>query len=159
MTGYAEATDVSSERSRSEIEKTLVRYGATAFAYGWQATNAVISFEARGRRVRFVLPLPDRASEAFCLTSHNPPRPLSAEQATARYEQAVRQKWRALALCIKAKLEAVNSGITQFEDEFLAHVVLPSGDRVGDWLKPQLAIAYQQGSMPPLLPYHGKDSV
>ena len=52
MTGrYASGTDVAPERSRAEIERTLIRYGATAFAYGWQQDRAVLSFEAHGRRI------------------------------------------------------------------------------------------------------------
>ena len=43
----------------------------------------------------------------------------------------MRQRWRALALCIKAKLEAVECGITSFEEEFLAHVVMPNGQTFG----------------------------
>ena len=59
MTRYADATEVSVEKSRAEIEKTLTRYGATAFAYAWEGGRAVIQFQAKGRRIRFDLPLPD----------------------------------------------------------------------------------------------------
>jgi hypothetical protein len=77
----------------------------------------------------------------------------SPAQAQAEYEQVVRQKWRALALAIKAKLEAVASGITEFESEFLSHIVLPDGRSVGDWMRPQIATAYANHNMPPLLGY------
>jgi hypothetical protein len=60
MGRYAEKTTVSSEKSRSEIEHTLRRYGATGFAYGWQSNRAIIQFEAKKKRVRFELPLPDQ---------------------------------------------------------------------------------------------------
>lgn len=151
MSRYAAETSVSSEKSRSEIEATLARYGASGFMYGWHGANAIVAFECAGRRVRFDLPLPARDDPAF---THTPGRNLrrSPTQQAAAYEQAVRQRWRALALVIKAKLEAVESGITLFEDEFLAHIVLPNGDQVGAWLRPQLARAYESGSMPPLLP-------
>ena len=56
---------------------------------------------------------------------------------------------------IKAKLEAVETGITEFEDEFLAHIVLPNGQTAGHWMRPQIAKAYESGSMPPLLPAPG----
>jgi hypothetical protein len=36
------------------------------------------------------------------------------------------RRWRALLLMIKAKVEAVESGVVTFEDEWLAHFVLPS---------------------------------
>jgi hypothetical protein len=79
-------------------------------------------------------------------------QPRTASSAVEQFEQACRQRWRALALVIKAKLEAVESGITCFEDEFLAHIILPSGQQVGEWLRPQLKLAYDKGSMPALLP-------
>lgn len=53
---------------------------------------------------------------------------------------------------IVAKLEAVEAGITEFEDEFLAHIVLPSGNTVGNWVRPQIAKSYATGEMPLMLP-------
>jgi hypothetical protein len=55
-------------------------------------------------------------------------------------------------LVIKAKLEAVASGITTFEDEFLAHIVMPDGQTVATHIKPRIAQAYETGSMQALLP-------
>src|SRR5262245_58482775 len=108
MTRYAEKTTVSSDSSRGEIERTLARYGADQFMYGWDGNRAVLAFRARGKQVRFVLPLPDRNGREF---THTPERNLERSQAAreAAYEQAVRQRWRALALVIKAKLEAVEA--------------------------------------------------
>jgi hypothetical protein len=57
-----------------------------------------------------------------------------------------------LALVIKAKLEAVASGITTFEDEFMAHIMMPDGLTVGKHIKPTIAAAYASGKMIPLLP-------
>lgn len=151
MTRYAEGTEVSSDRSRAEIERTLARYGADQFFYGWQEGAATIGFRMHDRRVQFILPLPDRNSDEFRLTPSRKWSRSDAERDRA-YEQAVKQKWRALALVVKAKLEAVESGITTFEEEFLAHIVLPNGERVGTWMIPQVAKAYQLGAMPPLLP-------
>ncbi|KAB2347322.1 hypothetical protein [Actinomadura rudentiformis] len=153
MTRYAERTEVSSEKSRSEIEKTLRRYGATAFAYGWQGLEATVMFELADRRIRFAIPMPDPADGQFVLTPTG--RERSQAAAEKEYEQAVRQSWRALALVIKAKLEAVDAKISTVEDEFLAHVVLPDGSTVGDWVAPQLQVAYSQGQMPALLPGGG----
>ena len=151
MSRYAANTDVSSDRSRAEIERTLERYGADQFFYGWQDGAATIGFRMHDRRVQFVLPLPDRNADDFRLTPSKRYARSSADQAKA-YEQAVKQKWRALSLVVKAKLEAVESGITTFEEEFLAHIVLPGGQRVGAWMIPQIGRAYETGHMPPLLP-------
>lgn len=152
---YAADTEVASDRSRAEIERTLRRYGASAFAYGWDRTMASVMFEMAGRQVRLQIPMPDPASDEFTLTptGRRTRSPGAAEQA---YEQAVRQRWRALALVIKAKLEAVASGITTVEQEFLAHIQLPDGSTVGDWAAPQLAIAYERGTMPALMPGGGQ---
>lgn len=107
---YAEGTEVPSDRSRSEIERTLRRYGATAFAYAWEGDSAQIAFRLSSLHIRFRLPLPDPDSREFTLTPTGRQRTASA--AEDAWEQAVRQRWRALALVIKAKLEAVESGIS-----------------------------------------------
>lgn len=152
---YAARTEVASDRSRAEIERTLRRYGATAFAYGWTDTAATVMFELASRRIRFSLPLPDRGERRF---THTPGKGLrrTPESAAQEWEQAQRQRWRALALVIKAKLEAVEAGITTVEQEFLAHVVLPSGGTVGEWAAPQLAIAYERNVMPAIMPGAGE---
>jgi hypothetical protein len=151
VTRYAETTSVSSDKSRAEIERTLARYGAKQFMYGWDETHAIVGFVIDGRQVRFLLPMPDRNDREF---THTPERGLqrTASQAEATYEQAVRQRWRALALVIKAKLEAVDAGIVTFDEEFGMHVMLPNGRTVGEWVVPQLEQVYASGTMPALLP-------
>ena len=151
MGRYAEKTSVSSEKSRIEIERTLIRYGATGFMYGTNAEKAIIAFECHDRRVKFELAMPNRDDAEFRFT---PSRgwARSPEQRDQAYEQSIRQRWRALSLVIKAKLECVEAGITEFEEEFLAHIVLPSGKTVGQWMLPQVKLAYESGKMPPLLP-------
>lgn len=151
MARYAENTSVSTEKSRGEIERTLQRYGATGFMYGWQGDRAAVQFDMHARRIRFELPLPDPKDRAFTQTP-NGRRTRTPAQAAEAWEQACRQRWRALSLAIKAKLEAVECGITDFESEFLAHIVLPGGQTVGRWMLPQIAETYQTGRMPPLLP-------
>lgn len=155
---YAEKTSVSSGRSRADIEECLLRYGATGFLSGIMPDKAVIAFEAKGRRIKFVLPLPDRNAREFTHSRHAnrwSQHALAPEAAAERYEQGVRQRWRALYLVIKAKLEAVESGISEFEDEFLAHIVLPNGQTMGQHSRPLIERAYQDGTMPPLLGYDG----
>jgi hypothetical protein len=148
---YAESTDVPSDRSIAEIQATLRRYGADRFGYFWEARQAVVMFDLQGRRIRFCVPLPNPNDRRF---THTAARRLerTKEAREAEYEQAVRQRWRALALVIKAKLEAVTAEITTVEEEFLAHIVLPSGATVGEWFRPQLAVAYEREEMPALMP-------
>jgi hypothetical protein len=55
-------------------------------------------------------------------------------------------------LVIKAKLEAVEGGITTFEDEFLAHIVLPDGQTVAHHVRPRIEAVYSSGEVQALLP-------
>jgi hypothetical protein len=147
---FAEGTTVSVEKSRAEIEKLITRYGATSTAFMTAPGRSVVCFEAGGRRIMFELTLPDIAEKRFQRDGRG--SLLSPAKRAEKWEQACRQRWRALALVIKAKLEAVESGITTFEDEFLAHIVMPDGQTVATHIKPRIAAAYEQGSMVALLP-------
>lgn len=149
MSRYAQNTGVSVDRSRSEIEHTLARYGAHAFAYASESNKAMISFKMKQRMVRFVLDLPP--AEDYRKTPGRG-RERSDADTYRNWEQACRQCWRALSLVIKAKLEAVESGISVFEEEFLAHLVLPNGKTVGQFMVPQVQAAYETGKMPKMLP-------
>lgn len=124
---YAVRTKVPANRSRSEIEVLLKRYGAKRFAYASDTGRVTLVFDMADRRVRFTVPMPDK-------------------------EQAERARWRAVLLCIKAKLESVAAGIETFEDAFLSHVVMPDGMTVGEHTRPAIASAYKGEPLPPLLP-------
>lgn len=150
MTRYAESTSVPADRSRAEIERVLTRYGATGFMYGWQGNTAQIRFELANRSVKFVLPMPDITDREFNCTPTGKGR--GAAAATAAHAQAVRQRWRALLLVIKAKLEAIEAGISVFDDEFLAHILMPDGVTVSEHVRPRLEAAYLTGQSQPLLP-------
>ncbi len=129
---YANRTRVPIDKTKTEIERTLTRYGADRFAYFVESTKAIIMFEAHGRRLRFDLPLPDGKGD--------------------RVDQARKQRWRALLLAIKAKLESVASKIETFDEAFLSHVVLPDGKTVHEHVAPRLAQLANGGEMQPLLP-------
>ena len=118
---------------------------------GTNHAEAVIAFEMKDRKIMFRLPLPSKQEKRF---THTPGRnlPRSTQEAFREWEQACRSRWRALALAIKAKLEAVAIGITTFEDEFLSHIVLADGLTVGQHVRPRIAEAYSSGSVTPLLP-------
>lgn len=150
MARYAAETSVPVEKTRGEIERTLQRYGADAFGYMSEVTHARVAFRMAGRHIRFHLPLPDRRADEFVYVVQGArgQQRRSADALDRAVDQAARQRWRALLLIIKAKLEAVEAGITTIEDEFLAHTVLPDGSTVGEWAKPQLEEAYRIGSMP-----------
>ncbi len=148
---YAQNTTVPVERSKGEIEKLLMSRGARAFGYVVDTGQAQIAFKLEGRSVRISLPLPDPDSEEFWETEARR-RKRTREQASALWEKACRSRWRALLLIIKAKLEAVDLGITSFDHEFMADVVTPNGQTVFQWLRPQLEDIYSKKKMPKMLP-------
>jgi len=103
MPRYARDTEVSVAQSRAEIERIVTRYGATQFYSGWTDKLSVIGFTASDRQVRFHLPLPSKEDEKYQIT---PSRGFkrSPGSVLAAWEQDCMQRWRALALVIKAKL-------------------------------------------------------
>lgn len=145
---YAGSTSVPVERSRAEIEGILKRYGATEFGYGWGHKGEVVAFVYEGRQVRLVLPNPTKDDDIIKLTPTGKLRPDGQLQDEIAKER--RRRWRALGLVIKAKLEAVETGIADFSDEFLAYTLLPSGHTIGQVLRPQLDQVARTGRMPAL---------
>ena len=133
MRKFAARTKVSAGQSRNEIEATLTKYGADTFGYANKPGEVSIGFRLKGRMVRFTINVPDQTAQP----------------------QAHRQRWRALLLCIKAKLETVESGIEEFDEAFMAHIVLPNGATMAEYALPQLREAYQTGKQPPLLTFNG----
>lgn len=151
MSRYAADTSVSVERSKAQIEQLLSRYGADRFQSGWDAQKgvAVVMFEFGQRLIRFQLQFPSRDSDEIALTPTGKER--APGQVEKAWEQAQRQRWRALLLTIKAKLESIESGITDFDSEFLAHLVLPNGETVGENLVPKIQTAIEAKQTPRLL--------
>jgi hypothetical protein len=134
---YASKTAVPIEKSRMEIERMLVRFGATAFGSQWDGTHARIGFTYNTLTVRFEMKLPSKDDERFRMATKFRERAEKARDAL--HQQEVRRLWRALALIVKAKLESVNSGVSAFESEFLASIVATKGgDTVGDVIIPKI---------------------
>ena len=146
---FATETTVSVEKSRLEIEQILKKYGADSFAYMHDSEKAMLAFQAHGRRLRFMVQIPSNVERRF--THDRRGIRLRASATEARHSQEIRQRWRALMLSIKAKLEAVEIGLATFDDEFMAHIVLPNGQTASEWMQPQIIAAYSTGKMPALL--------
>lgn len=150
MPRYARDTSVPVAKSRAEIEQIVQRYGAEGFMSGWMGDRASVGFQMRGRQVRIEVRLPHPSDPEFTRTETGKER--KPEATGKAWEQGCRQRWRTLALVVKAKLEAVESGVTTFEEEFLAHLVVPGsgGKTVGEHVLAEGAL--DSGKLPPLLP-------
>lgn len=144
---YAAKTTVAINKSKDEIEKILMRYGADQFLYGRDGATAMIGFRYQRKAIKLELHLPD--PKDFETTPTGLERTLEAGR--KEWELACRQQWRALALIIKAKLEGIESGITTFEKEFLAFICLPDGQTVADVAIPKINKAIEQQKMPQFL--------
>ncbi len=150
---YAETTNVSVERSKGQIDSLLTRHGATHQGMMNEPGSATIFFAMNDRKIVFKLPLPDQKERQFWETKRGR---RTSEKAFQCWEQACRSRWRALFLCIKAKLESIESGIETFDEAFLAHVMTPDGNRFIHYAKPAIDYAYENEG-PPKLTFGGGD--
>jgi hypothetical protein len=140
---YAQGTLVPTDKSRSEIEKWLRRAGADQVNSGWSEEKAVVAFR-----------MPMKSSLDCRYIRIEMPLAVAGGRWNSRekIDQENRRRWRALLLYVRAKLESVESGIMAFEDAFMAHMVLPTGETVSRFMRPQIEQAYKSGKMPKALP-------
>ncbi len=117
---------------------------------GQDGRSAVVAFKARGRQIMFRMTMPEPDDKAFRWTPTGKAR--TPPVAKAAYDQEVRRMWRAMTMSIKAKLVSVEDGIETFEQAFMAHVVMPDGLTISAHVSGRIAIAYDTGEMPRLLP-------
>lgn len=122
---FAEDTKVTVAETRQELETMLRKAGAIRIVHMDEPAEAMVLFDLAGRLIRIRVVIPTDASE-----------------------QERKALWRALIMIIKAKLVAVDRGVSTVETEFLANVVLPDGQTVGQWFEPGLRLAYDRGEMP-----------
>jgi len=132
MRRYAETTRVPVEKSRIEIERVLVRYGATSFGTMTEPDKATIYFKLKNRELQWTIPMPT-------------PK-------VGKSEQETRRRWRVMLITMKAMIESVESGLLSFDEAFLAHIVVPGKAlTLGAMLVPKLNDLYQGLSLPALL--------
>ena len=135
MPKFAEGSVVTVQRSRGHLEQLLHAHGAEGFAYGWTADHDRVEFVWKGQRVRFTLPCVDRNKHLLTPAG----RTRNDNQLQVALDQEDRRRWRALLLVVRAKIEAVETGISIFEEEFLAFIVMSNDRTVGDILVPRIA--------------------
>lgn len=148
MRQFAEGTEVSVERSKGEIEALISKAGALEFASGTRPGQAMIQFKLRERVIRFTLPLPSKDDKKFQKCGRYNSLQRTEDQVHKVWEQACREKWRALFLSIKAKLCSVECGIETFDSAFMAQVVMPNGRTLEELVVPMIHQAYERGTMP-----------
>lgn len=138
---YAKETDVPFERSVAEIVGLLKKAGADQIAQVDQRERFTIQFTMADRMLRF---------RVDYLSAEQIDKLTGPRQDPAKVKaQWHRQRGRALLLVIKAKLEAVDSGVETFEQAFLANVVLSNGETVHERIASPIAAEYETGTVQP----------
>lgn len=150
---FAEGTNVQASRTQQQIQEMLRRAGASQFMQGWDENAAGIGFVMHGRAVQIIIPMPARDHPDFVFTPTGKDR--SDESALKSWEQATRARWRAAHLVIKAKLEAIEVGISTFEREFFSDLVLPNGKTVFQQHEEPLLRALDTGHQVKMLDFGG----
>ncbi len=146
MSNYANNTSVSPEKSQEEIKRTLRKYGADRFGVMEERTKAHVMFEYSRLSIQLTIELPERSEFEITETG----RTRTAAAIETAHNQAIKQRWRALLLAIKAKLEAIECGISTIEQEFLAFMIMPDNRPLGDHLIPKMHQIAQNGKLPKL---------
>lgn len=145
---YAESTAVPVAKSKAEIDKLLVAFGATDRLIGEMRGYIVVAFVAFDRQVRMLAPLP--IEDEVRLTPSGKARATTERQNALA--QAERARYRQLMLAIKAKFVAIEAGVTTFESEFGWHFVIDGQQQtIGEFLAPRIESGYDADLIPPML--------
>lgn len=136
---YAEGTTVTVERSVAEAQALLKRHGVADVGWTLSSRGGRIQFMRDRTAVQFTVLYPPATDDAVTLYPSGKLRP--PREHAARLEQIHRERWRALVLVLKGKLEAVDAGVETWEEAFLPHILLPGGETVMDRVAPALAAA------------------
>lgn len=124
-------TTVSVSQSREHIEQLLDKWGCEARR--WESIGQVESLS-------FILPREDGGQVAVRI------------KIPIREDTSRAQMMRVLHWYIKTKLEAVEVGMAELEEEFLPLMLVGQGKTAYEALKPQIAAASTSGSPLALLP-------
>jgi len=169
MARYAARTSVPVEQSRREVERGLERYGAAGFGYAWdrreekrcqawhrddQAKPDVATCETGDHACYIEIDIRELVHITFKLKDRvvrlDVPMPTKHEAGSKeKLERRTRERWRALVLVLKAKLEAVESGISTLEAEFLANMVMRNGMTIGQAMLSRLPDVVESGRLLP----------
>ncbi len=146
---YAKGTETTVERTRAELEAMLIRYGASQRIVGEndETSEAWVGFTMQARQVKLTIPLPKIEDVKFPKAA----RDKSEARKRKLLEQSKRERWRAVVLLVKAKLETIALGLSTVEREFLADLVLVDGQTLHGALREDIRKMYVTGAPPRFL--------
>jgi hypothetical protein len=133
----------------------LRAHGASSVSNWEEGNHAGVTFCMNAIWYRLDVEIPSKDDPQF---KYTPARRFerTKEQQLAEWEQAVRTKWRDLALVVKALVVGIESGIfgpdngnsDPFMKAFTSFIVLPNQRTVGEHVLPQIQETYITGKMP-----------
>ena len=151
---FAAGTEVPVERSRSEIQRLLKRYGATRFVTGEDPGRYSLTVDIRGRWYRFQVIMPALAD----FRRPNGRLFTDSAQKSRAWEAEHRRRWRVLGLLLKAKLEATApdpedktekaEDTDDFDREFLPYLLLPDRSTFAEEYADQVNAMFERGQTP-----------
>lgn len=148
---YAAGTTVAATKTESEIKDLLGKRGVTKIATMVDGESYTLMFEHAGIAYRMALPLPDPESPSITTYRQGSSTFRRADNAIREhYEKEVNRRWRAFGAVIKAKLIAVEEGISTMEREFIGDAITGSGMTVAEEFVPKLQALAGTGKLPML---------
>jgi len=152
---YAAKSPIPAEKTRAQIESVLKRSGADQIGSLLDGdAKAVTLFRIDNICIRTTLYLPLISDENIQFDRAGKKRTHAV--AVSILEQTRRSHWRSWLLIIKAKLEAIEKGVSTTEREFYPDVVIPGTNvTMAEYIGPQLA-QIRAGSAPSSLMLESK---
>jgi hypothetical protein len=151
MNRYASGTSVGEDRSRSEIEYLLARFGADRFGYATDRVQRVAKIMFQYKGADFVFPMPIASKDDKAMRHHKGGRPRTDIQIEKAVKDENRRRWRSLCLAIKAMLVGVEDGIFNFAEIMMPFMVWGDGRTTAQTLLPIAEQALAAGRSLPSL--------
>jgi hypothetical protein len=128
---YSNAT--SGDKALAEIQRILQRFGCNKFGVmtDWDAGILMVQFEWRGARVSFPANFKGYATAWLKENPWTTRKSLTKDQWEAKaLEIGSVAVYSILRDWIKAQVVAVETGLVSMEEVFMAHILLPNGQRM-----------------------------
>jgi hypothetical protein len=125
-------TATSGDKALIEIQRTLAKFGCQSFGSMTDAERGVtmVQFKHRGRVVS--LEASWKGYATALMKAHPNARGYRSDRETKALKQAQISVCSVLRDWVKAQTTAIECGAIGFEDAFMAHMLLPSGERLVD---------------------------
>lgn len=150
---YAASTDTPASKTKREIEDAIIRAGGDLVSFGWAAESVErIGFRLAGRFIQWDIPHPPAVPETLDQVRRDraAAKSVTPKSIADAVRMEVDRRWRVARLAIIVRLELMAEAGETPEQAFTAHLVLPSGETLGERLAPEIERMYATGEPPRL---------